>query len=134
LTLLYKKGRLKLCKGISLNKEGVRMLEKTTRMNYLYDFYQSLLTPKQQSYMSLYYLDDYSLGEIAEEYEVSRQAVYDNIKRTEAMLEEYEEKLLLFQKFQERQRLIRKLREIAAKNNLQDQEFFATIEALEKLE
>ena len=38
------------------------MLEKTTRMNYLYDFYQSLLTPKQRSYMSLYYLDDYSLG------------------------------------------------------------------------
>jgi uncharacterized protein len=134
LTLLDKKGRLKPCKGISLNKEGVRMLEKTTRMNYLYDFYQSLLTPKQQSYMSLYYLDDYSLGEIAEEYEVSRQAVYDNIKRTEAMLEEYEEKLLLFQKFQERQRLIRKLRDIAVKNNLQDQEFFATIEALEKLE
>lgn len=49
--------------------------------------------------MSLYYLDDYSLGEIAEEYDVSRQAVYDNIKRTEAMLEEYEEKLLLFQNF-----------------------------------
>ena len=47
------------------------MLEKTTRMNYLYDFYQSLLTPKQRSYMALYYLDDYSLGEIAEEYDVS---------------------------------------------------------------
>ena len=87
------------------------MLEKTTRMNYLYDFYQSLLTPKQSSYMSLYYLDDFSLGEIAEEYDVSRQAVYDNIKRTEAMLEEYEEKLLLFQKFQERSKLIKEIRE-----------------------
>jgi len=87
------------------------MLEKTNRMNYLYDFYQALLTPKQQSYMSLYYLDDYSLGEIAEEYEVSRQAVYDNIKRTETMLEEYEEKLLLFQKFQERNKLIQRMKE-----------------------
>lgn len=87
------------------------MLEKTTRLNYLFDFYQSLLTPKQKSYMSLYYLDDYSLGEIAEEYNVSRQAVYDNIKRTEAMLEQYEEKLLLFQKFQLRQKLMTKLRE-----------------------
>ena len=58
--------------------------------------------------MSLYYLDDYSLGEIADEYEVSRQAVYDNIKRTEAMLEEYEAKLLLFQKFQERNQWIAK--------------------------
>ena len=92
------------------------MLEKTTRMNYLYDFYQSLLTPKQRSYMSLYYLDDFSLGEIAEEYDVSRQAVYDNIKRTEAMLEEYEEKLLLFQKFQERSKLIARMKDILKGN------------------
>lgn len=74
------------------------MLEKTTRMNYLFDFYQSLLTQKQRSYMSLYYLDDLSLGEIAEEFDVSRQAVYDNIKRTEAMLEEYEEKISITSK------------------------------------
>lgn len=87
------------------------MLEKTNRMNYLFDFYQSLLTPKQRGYMSLYYLDDYSLGEIAEEYGVSRQAVYDNIKRTEAILEDYEKKLLLFQKFQERSKLIKKIKE-----------------------
>ena len=88
------------------------MLEKTNRMNYLYDFYQALLTPKQSSYMALYYLDDYSLGEIAEEYDVSRQAVYDNIKRTEAMLEEYEEKLLLFEKFQKRIELISKMKDL----------------------
>lgn len=88
------------------------MLEKTTRMNYLYDFYQSLLTPKQSSYMALYYLDDFSLGEIAEEYNVSRQAVYDNIKRTEAMLEQYETKLLLLEKFQKRSKLIQEMKEL----------------------
>ena len=44
------------------------MIEKTTRMNFLFDFYQALLTDKQRSYMQLYYLDDLSLGEIAEEY------------------------------------------------------------------
>ncbi len=88
------------------------MLEKTTRMNYLYDFYQSLLTPKQRSYMALYYLEDFSLGEIAEENNVSRQAVYDNIKRTEAMLEQYEEKLSLFAKFQERSKLIKEIRNV----------------------
>jgi predicted DNA-binding protein YlxM (UPF0122 family) len=86
------------------------VLEKTTRMNLLFDFYQSLLTPKQRSYMVLYYLDDYSLGEIAEEYKVSRQAVYDNIKRTEAMLEEYENKLNLLEKFQKRQIIIKKIK------------------------
>jgi uncharacterized protein len=108
-------------------------LEKTTRLNYLFDFYQSLLTPKQKSYMSLYYLDDYSLGEIAEEYNVSRQAVYDNIKRTEAMLEEYEEKLLLFQKFQKRQELMTKLREYSA-NTDRNSEIDALLNDLEKLD
>lgn len=110
------------------------MLEKTTRMNFLYDFYQSLLTPKQRSYMSLYYLDDYSLGEIADEYSVSRQAVYDNIKRTEAMLEEYEEKLLLFQKFQERSKILSKLRETVVQDHLELQEVVNLIAELEKLD
>ncbi|WP_312469363.1 putative DNA-binding protein [Neobacillus sp.] len=110
------------------------MLEKTTRMNYLYDFYYSLLTPKQQSYMSLYYLDDYSLGEIAEEYDVSRQAVYDNIKRTEAMLEEYEEKLQLFLKFQERAKLISHVKELLIVENPSKQAMLETVAKLEKLD
>ncbi|MGB3262135.1 MAG: putative DNA-binding protein [Paenisporosarcina sp.] len=88
------------------------LLEKTTRMNFLYDFYQSLLTEKQRSYMHLYYLDDHSLGEIADEYEISRQAVYDNIRRTEAMLEEYEEKLKLLEKFQQRQLVMNQLQQV----------------------
>lgn len=87
------------------------LLEKTTRMNFLFDFYQALLTEKQRSYMQLYYLDDHSLGEIAESYDVSRQAVYDNIRRTETMLEEYEEKLQLFEKFLNRQQILAKLAE-----------------------
>ncbi|MBY0120723.1 putative DNA-binding protein [Bacillus sp. S/N-304-OC-R1] len=110
------------------------MLEKTTRMNYLYDFYQSLLTPKQRSYMSLYYLDDFSLGEIAEEYDVSRQAVYDNIKRTEAMLEEYEEKLLLFQKFQERSKLIAAIKDIMKVSPEMSETMGTIIADLEKLD
>ncbi|RFU63309.1 putative DNA-binding protein [Peribacillus glennii] len=110
------------------------MLEKTTRINYLFDFYQSLLTEKQKSYMALYYLDDYSLGEIAEEYEVSRQAVYDNIKRTEAMLEEYEAKLLLFQKFQERNKWISDLKAMAEKDNFSKQELLSAVTELEKLD
>ena len=110
------------------------MLEKTTRMNYLYDFYQSLLTPKQRSYMALYYLDDFSLGEIAEEYNVSRQAVYDNIKRTEAMLEEYEEKLLLFVKFQERSKLIKEIREVLQEELPSRDKLSDMVAELEKLD
>ena len=66
-------------------------LEKTTQMNLLVEFYGSLLTDKQLEYMELYYGDDYSLGEIAEEFDVSRQAVYDNIRRSAKLLENYEE-------------------------------------------
>lgn len=40
------------------------LLEKTTRMNFLFDFYQALLTDKQRAYMELYYLDDLSLGKL----------------------------------------------------------------------
>ncbi|WP_188205779.1 putative DNA-binding protein [Alkalibacillus aidingensis] len=87
------------------------MLEKTTRINYLFDFYQQLLTDKQRKYMELYYLEDYSLGEISETYHVSRQAVYDNIKRTEAMLEEYESQLGLYERFEKRNELIQEMKE-----------------------
>ncbi|MFG3612199.1 putative DNA-binding protein [Rummeliibacillus stabekisii] len=108
------------------------LLEKTTRMNFLFDFYQALLTDKQRSYMQLYYLDDHSLGEIAEAYEVSRQAVYDNIRRTEAMLEEYEEKLQLFEKFQNRQKIITKLSKCMADIQADSKEVLSLIEQLKE--
>ena len=108
------------------------LLEKTTRMNFLFDFYQALLTEKQRSYMELYYLDDHSLGEIAESYEVSRQAVYDNIRRTEAMLEEYEEKLNLFSKFQERQALLETLQKAIQEDNSSKEEMLALVEQLKE--
>ena len=71
-------------------------IEKTNRMNALFESYAALLTDKQMNYIELYYADDYSLAEIAEEFNVSRQAVYDNIKRTEKILEDYEMKLHMY--------------------------------------
>ncbi|MGM7701143.1 putative DNA-binding protein [Pseudalkalibacillus sp. Hm43] len=109
------------------------MLEKTTRVNFLYDFYHALLTPKQRNYMALYYLDDLSLGEIAESYDVSRQAVYDNIKRTELMLEEYEEKLELLEKYQRRQQLLETLRQQIAEEKDQ-KTVLGTIDRIEELD
>ncbi len=84
--------------------------------------------------MSLYYLDDFSLGEIADEYGVSRQAVYDNIKRTEAMLEEYEEKLLLFDKFQKRSKLLNEIKVVLDKDAPSKQALLEAIAELEKLD
>lgn len=107
-------------------------LEKTTRMNFLFDFYQSLLTDKQRSYMHLYYLDDHSLGEIADEYEISRQAVYDNIRRTDAMLEEYEDKLRLLEKFQQRKIVMEQLQQVIQTNPVNQEVAMELIEQLKE--
>ena len=101
-------------------------------MNFLFDFYQALLTDKQRSYMELYYLDDHSLGEIAESYGVSRQAVYDNIRRTEAMLEEYEEKLCLLEKFQQRTQMLAQLTTGITEQSMTIKEQLTLIEQLKE--
>jgi len=111
---------------------GEDMLEKTTYINYLYDFYQALLTPKQRNYMEMYYLEDYSLGEISESSNVSRQAVYDNIKRTEAILESYEEKLQLHKKFQKRLELLEQLE--TKHSELTDEAFSSLLHELKELD
>ncbi|HZJ76154.1 MAG TPA: putative DNA-binding protein, partial [Oscillospiraceae bacterium] len=69
------------------------MLKKTVEISVLYDFYNRLLTEKQRNIVDLYYNQDLSLGEIADEFDVSRQAVYDMLKRTEGLLYRYEKKL-----------------------------------------
>lgn len=77
-------------------------LEKTNRINRLFDFYEPLLTEKQQMFLKYYFHDDFSLGEIASEFQISRQAVYEHIKRAEQVLEMYEEKLGLLSKHERR--------------------------------
>ncbi|HEY4600153.1 MAG TPA: putative DNA-binding protein [Cerasibacillus sp.] len=94
------------------------MLERTTRINFLFDFYHPLLTDKQRIYLQMYYLEDYSLGEISEIHGVSRQAIYDNIKRTEKMLETYEQKLRLYEKFQKRSRLLQELETVVHEKDI----------------
>ncbi|MCX5780550.1 MAG: YlxM family DNA-binding protein [Firmicutes bacterium] len=76
------------------------MLEKISHVVLLKDFYGPLLTPKQQNVLSLHYENDLSLSEIADNMQTSRQAVYDLAKRAESLLEEYEHKLGLVEKFQ----------------------------------
>ena len=84
-------------------------LEKTQRVNLLMDCYGDLLTDKQRQYLSLYYEEDFSLSEIAEDLMVSRNAVYDQLKRAVASLEEYEAKLHVMEKHIERMALIQKI-------------------------
>lgn len=62
------------------------MKQEAFRMSLLLDYYGSLLTEKQKTYFDLYYNQDFSLGEIAEQEGISRQGVHDAISRTEAIL------------------------------------------------
>jgi len=84
-------------------------IHKTLRMNQLFDCYQALLTEKQQQMLELYYEEDLSLAEIAEHYDISRQAVHDNIRRGENALEDYEAKLSIHSKRMERIDLLNQL-------------------------
>ncbi len=105
-------------------------LEKKQRVNLLMDCYLDLLTDKQQNYLTLYYADDLSLAEIADELDVSRNAVYDNLKRAVHLLEEYEDKLHLLEKHQERIELIAKIETEQAMSNEQLNDY---LEMLKKI-
>lgn len=83
-------------------------LEKTEQLNQLFDLYQSLLTEKQVLYFEHYYKEDYSLHEIAELYQVSRNAVFDQLKKVEEHLVFYEAKLHLLELQEKRKVLIEK--------------------------
>lgn len=75
------------------------MLSKKMEIADLFAFYGELLTDKQKDVLSLYCLDDLSLGEIAEDLNISRQGVHDKVKRASNILLGYEEKLGLMKKF-----------------------------------
>lgn len=85
------------------------MLEKITHLNELFDIYGQLLTTKQKRIFELYYHEDLSLGEIAEEEEISRQAVYDTLKRVAYLLENYERVLQIQKQKKENYEIIRKM-------------------------
>ena len=73
-------------------------INKREEIIELYDIYGSLLTDKQRMYFEEYYFMDLSLQEIADNYEISKNGVFDQIKRTIHTLELYEDKLMLSKK------------------------------------
>ncbi|MFW7386146.1 putative DNA-binding protein [Vagococcus fluvialis] len=103
-------------------------------MNALFEFYSTLLTEKQMNYIELYYGDDLSLGEIAEEYGVSRQAVYDNIKRTEKLLETYEKKLHLYSNYIVREEIIEEIKNEMINSDFNNQKINELLENIQEIE
>jgi len=85
------------------------MIEDIVQKTLLYDFYGQLLTEKQRDIMEMYYTDDLSLSEISEQIGISRQGVYDTLKRAETTLIEYETRLGLVDKFLQHKSILSKI-------------------------
>ncbi len=85
------------------------MYESTVERTMLFDFFGELLTEKQREYFDLHYNADLSLAEIAEQEGISRQGVWDIIRRAEATLRRAEEKTGLVRRFGELQRTVGEL-------------------------
>ena len=75
------------------------MKSQAYRMALLYDFYGDVLTPRQKEFYDLYYNEDLSLAEIAENYGITRQGVRDVIVRAEGILTELEDKTGIVRRF-----------------------------------
>lgn len=73
-------------------------MEKRDYLIILYDYYEELLTEKQKEYFKSYYFNNLSLGEISQNYNISRNAIHKVLQKTEDKLTFYEEKLKLYQK------------------------------------
>lgn len=74
-------------------------MKEIARKALLYDFYGELLTEHQKKVYEDAAMNDFSLSELAEEYGISRQGIHDLLKRCDAILEDYEEKLGLIKRF-----------------------------------
>lgn len=92
-------------------------MEKIFEQNLLYDFYGELLTQHQQNIYEDAVYNDMSLSEIAQEQGISRQGVHDLIKRCDKILQDYESKLHLVEKFMGAKEKIREIEQLTQAND-----------------
>lgn len=88
-------------------------MAKDLEISFLLDFYGDMLTEKQKDVVELYYNEDLSLAEIAENEGITRQGVRDAIKRAEVQMLEMEERLGLAKRFREITDGLETMRELA---------------------
>jgi predicted DNA-binding protein YlxM (UPF0122 family) len=109
------------------------MFEKDVKeISLLLDFYGELLSERKQSVLALYYNEDFSLAEIAEEIGISRQGARDLIKKAEEELRHLEEKLGLVARFEQARHHIANIRHLGEQTKM-SHELLCEIEALAKL-
>lgn len=97
-------------------------MEKFVEQALLYDFYGELLTEHQKKIYEDAVFGDLSLGEIAQEYQISRQGVHDLIKRCDRTLQGYEDKLHLISRFSSVKKKIEEISALAEKEELSRKE------------
>ena len=88
-------------------------MEEIEKKALLFDFYGELLTDHQKNIYSDIVMNDFSYSEVARDEGISRQGVYDLVKRCDKILEEYESKLLLVEKFLDTRDRVSKIHELA---------------------
>lgn len=106
------------------------MEDSRVMRSMLFDFYGKLLTEKQREYFDLHYNEDLSLAEIAEQGGISRQGVWDMIRRAEAAMTEIEEKTGLIKRFIERNTQIDELENELADMGVMNEDIRAKLENL----
>jgi len=109
-------------------------MEKNVKVSMLCQIYGKLLTEKQFTFLDDYYNNDLSLSEMAENYNITRQAVRDNIKKGENKLFELEEKLHVMENSRKREeKIARVLSEITKiQTTSSDKQVFKTLEHVKK--
>lgn len=94
-------------------------MEKVYEETLLFDFYGELLTAKQKEICRMHLSEDWSLSEISEELGISRQGVYDTLRRAQEALATYENKLHMVKRFLEVSRQVEDLPRMAAEGQLE---------------
>ena len=87
-------------------------MDKLVEIGFLYEFYGELLTKRQSAIIEAFYFQDFSLNEIAENLNISKQAVYDTMQRAEKNLYEMEEVLHLLQNYREKEYCVDEIRKL----------------------
>ena len=105
------------------------MKQEAYTMSLLLDYYGSLLTEKQKTYFDLYYNQDLSLSEIAEQESISRQGVHDLVRRCNHILQEYEDKLHLVERFMKIRSRVEQLKQLTNDSEITKDKLIEEIES-----
>ena len=95
-------------------------MEEVLYYTELFDFYGTLLTEKQQNYFEEYYFNNLSLSEIAENYEITRNAIHNQLREAKEKLEYYEKNLQLVDKQKKTKKIYLELTDEKAKKELKN--------------